>query len=229
MNRAATIVMLSVATLALLGCGDSNPLIGKWVPAKDQGECDQIVWLDFTEKTVSVRAVRVPDEPAPVIYFRDGTQHVATVQVGNKKSFTFEKTTDGLTMRKPLACRFVKATATDLKNLASSIQRSLEDASYCVGFHVAQLEKPINHLAIASIRKKYDLFVSLALDLLSKDGAGRTPSIGLLSADPDLSAPLMQGRTDWKQVLDAKQDDRFPLILKYTEKCDKLQSGGFGK
>jgi uncharacterized lipoprotein len=111
----------------------------------------------------------------------------------------------------------------------ASAQQKLKDTSYCVGFYMAELEKPINQRNVADIRKRYDLFVSLAMELLSKEGTVKTPSMVALEADPDLRARLLQGKTDWQQVLDAKQDDRFPLMLKFTDECDKLQSEKIGK
>lgn len=109
----------------------------------------------------------------------------------------------------------------------SSIQQKLEDASYCVGFYAAQVEKPINRVAIADSQRTYDLFVRMATDLLSKDG--RAPSIASLSADPELDAALTQGSADWKKVLDANQADRPTLAMKFTDKCSKLRSEGVGK
>jgi hypothetical protein len=109
----------------------------------------------------------------------------------------------------------------------SATQQKLEDASYCVGFYVAQVEKPINRVALADSQRTYDLFVRMATDLLAKDG--RAPSLATLSADPELDAALTQGSADWKKVLDANQADRPSLAMKFTEKCSKLRSEGIGK
>lgn len=110
MKTGMTIAIACIATLLLPACRDSNPLIGKWTAAKGQADCDQIS-IVFTEKDMRVLAPTVPDQAVAVVYSRDGSRYVAIAQVGDKKAYVFEKTSDGLTAEQPVKCRFVKAAS----------------------------------------------------------------------------------------------------------------------
>jgi hypothetical protein len=78
------------AILAVSGCSKSNPLLGKWKLAPNQGnECFQLGEIEFGDKTMSMATPLAPVTVA-VTYSRDGDNYLVTASSGQAFQFQVE-------------------------------------------------------------------------------------------------------------------------------------------
>jgi hypothetical protein len=87
-------IVASGLILVAWGCSKSNPLLGKWKLAPNQGnECFALSQIEFGDKTMTMATPLAPVSMA-VTYSRDGDNYVVTA--GNGEAFSFQTESGGL-------------------------------------------------------------------------------------------------------------------------------------
>jgi len=88
--RYMRIIVACGAILVVSGCSKSNPLLGKWKLAPNQGnECFQLGAIEFGEKTMTMATPLAPVTMA-VTYSKDGDNYLVTAAMGQAFSFQTE-------------------------------------------------------------------------------------------------------------------------------------------
>jgi len=82
------------AILVVSGCSKSNPLLGKWKLAPNQGnECFQLGAIEFGDKVMTMATPLAPIT-MPVTYSRDGDKYMVTASSG--QAFEFQTESGGI-------------------------------------------------------------------------------------------------------------------------------------
>jgi hypothetical protein len=88
--RYLRLLVACCAILVASGCSKSNPLLGKWKLAPNQGnECFQLGAIEFGDKTMTMATPLAPVTLA-VTYSRDGDNYLVTAAMGQAFSFQTE-------------------------------------------------------------------------------------------------------------------------------------------
>ena len=88
--RYMRIIVACGAILVASGCSKSNPLLGKWKLAPNQGnECFQLGAIEFGDKTMT-KATPLAPVTLAVTYSKDGDNYLVTAAMGQAFSFQAE-------------------------------------------------------------------------------------------------------------------------------------------
>ncbi|MFZ2062012.1 MAG: hypothetical protein WAU82_13430 [Candidatus Binatus sp.] len=87
-------IVASGLILVATGCSKSNPLLGKWKLAPNQGnECFQLGAIEFGDKLMTMATPLAPIS-MPVTYSRDGDKYIVTASSG--QAFEFQTESGGI-------------------------------------------------------------------------------------------------------------------------------------